>query len=113
MMTLIVPTLDSEKGWKTAWKAMETAGCNPVVMVSFDEFGDGFTKTVNRALEWCKDDVCIMSDDAVPQTINWLSKLRKVLDRGYGFVAPTMPCRTFPISKARRPAPKETAPPAA
>jgi len=103
---IIIPTLnfraalDNYHGWpdpgvETWW-----------LTVMVDEKQEGFTRTVNRGLAETKSPyICIIGDDAVPETEGWLLELRKALEEGYGFAFPTMPCRTAPISKARRASP--------
>ena len=111
---LVVPTLDPKKAQASKDRWAEP-GLDYVWLLSIDKRGEGFTRTVNRGLELliteCDLTECdyfgILGDDAVPETDGWLLALRKALDEGYGFAFPTMPCRTMPISRARRASPTE------
>lgn len=85
---------------------MATAG-NPNVKaeVVVDENGEGFTATVNRGLEDYAGDVCLLNDDAVPLTDDWLAILKREMDRrealNVWFAGPSGPCRTAPQNGGR------------
>jgi len=113
---LIIPTLDPMKAQASKDKWAD-AGLDYLYMLAVDNECEGFTKTVNIGFEclaleeqdgnYYFDYFGILGDDAVPETEGWLLELRKALERGYGFAFPTMPCRTIPISRARRASPTE------
>ncbi len=104
---IVVPTTDVEAVFDVLnWP--DSGAITWQIAFVVDAQRDGFTKTVNRGLvNTDAPYICIMSDDAVPGTEGWLVALYKALDGGYGFAFPTMPCRTTPISRARRESPTE------
>ena len=89
-ITIIIPTLDEEKGQETGKLAISKAGCDANLIVVAGE-RRGFTKTVNDGLQLVtSDDVCILNDDIVDFQQDWLIKLSNTLhsDPKYGIVGP-------------------------
>ena len=104
---IIVPTLNRVRAMNNIIDWADPGTDDWQVEIVVDEDREGFTRTVNRGLAGTEAPyICIMGDDAVPETEGWLTALRKALD-GYGFAFPTMPCRTVPISRARKASPTE------
>lgn len=105
---VVIPAVEPEVAHETARVAMQTAGLDASVHVTHDENMDGFTKTVNRGLRTTTGDVLLMNDDIEPLTDGWLRKLVNVMEHKRkhgikcGFVGPSGPCRTHPISEGRR-----------
>ena len=94
--TIIVPTLDWAVGIKTGRAALANAGCDALLDIIVDEYGEGFTRTVNRGLRTLSTPyVCLLNDDAYPVTDNWLVLLRDAIDSKpeYGFAGPSGRCR--------------------
>ena len=105
-MKILIPTLSPKRAAETMRRAAETAGVRNVeVEVVVDESGEGFTATVNRGLEGCAGDICLLNDDAVPLTDGWLAILKREMDRRetlkVWFAGPSGPCRTLPQSEGR------------
>ena len=94
--TIIIPTLDLNTAAETARLAMANAGCDVWPNIIVDEQGEGFTRTVNRGLRTLSTPyVCLLNDDAIPITDNWLVLLRDAIDSKpeYGFAGPSGRCR--------------------
>lgn len=120
-MLVIVPTLDREKGQRTADEALLLAGLeNARAVVAVDETRSGWTRNVNRHLPLTKtpsvsldkngnqtptpgwtwtadDDICILNDDCVVR-LGWLATLWDELEQRNDcwFAGPSGPCRTPP-----------------
>jgi len=96
MITIIIPTLRPDVAAATGRAALANAGCEAKLDIVHDVDGDGFTKTVNKGLRRLDTDyVCLLNDDAVPITDNWLVLLREAIDSKpeYGFAGPSGRCR--------------------
>lgn len=94
--TIIIPTLHPNDAYETGFLATANAGCDTVLNVVHDTRGDGFTKTVNRGLRTLTTEyVCLLNDDAVPITENWLVLLKEAINTkpDYGFAGPSGKCR--------------------
>lgn len=94
--TLIIPTLDLSRAVETMRQAMANAGCDVLPNIIVDGSGEGFTRTVNRGLCTLSTPyVCLLNDDAIPVTDNWLVLLRDAIDSKseYGFAGPSGRCR--------------------
>ena len=105
-ITVIIPTLDLDVGRAAMARARDKAGCDMLEIIGHDAGRRMFTHTVNQCLlDTDTPYVAIMSDDAEPQTEYWLQELMMVLDLDdkWGYVCPTMPCRTIPICNAEGP----------
>ena len=101
MLELIIPTRNPEQARQMARTAQARAGCAVRVRIVHDEHGEGFTKTVNRGLRQVDGEaeaVCLLNDDAVPVTDEWLRILHQQLlkYKDVGFAGPSGPCRTMP-----------------
>lgn len=108
MKTVItMATLDREVGRATCELAAETAGLPCEIVVAHDEFGEGGTKTANRAwreaLTLDPDYLCYVNDDVEPRQRGWLRRLISVLENGpkIGIAAPGGVCGTVPQKNAK------------
>lgn len=103
---LIIPTTDRDAGLEAWARATEKSGVTTYGNIPIDERGEGYTRTVNRALRQARDgghDACVMVDDCRPVSNNWLSILQGVLTHreDVWFVGPSGPCRTPPQNTGR------------
>jgi len=103
-IAIVIPTLDKEKGESAGSLALATSRCDvPVrVIVSHDEKGQGFTKTVNTGMRQAPDeDICLLNDDILEFQYGWLEILRQILyiDPRYGIVGPSGRSASAPASK--------------
>jgi len=99
-LTLIVPSLDLDTAKAAMSRARDMAGCDLVEVIGHDAGARMFSHTVNQCLAGIDTPyVAIMSDDCEPHTEYFLQELMMVLDLDdtWGYVCPTMPCRTPPI----------------
>jgi GT2 family glycosyltransferase len=102
VIAVVVPTLGVQDGYKNALK---TAGVSYAPYVVCDDNQEGFTRTVNDGLKMAlhlgADHVCILNDDIVAGSRNWLARLTNVLDSTpeVGIVAPGGRCKTYPQCK--------------
>jgi hypothetical protein len=106
MITILIPTLDGERGQDTGALALDRAGRGNIALhVQVDGDTEGFTRTVNAGLAKIPaGDVCLYNDDCVPSD-GWLAALARELG-GFArlnawFVGPSGPCRTPPQSGGR------------
>ena len=107
-ITVIIPTLDVQKGRQTARMAHDLAGMpsgSLKTAIAVDSNAKGFVCTVNRGLEEVNcGDVCLLNDDARPDQ-NWLAALAGEMEKRAGmqawFAGPSGPCRTPPQSGGR------------
>jgi len=105
-LTLIVPSLDLDVGQAAIQRARDKAGCDLIGVVGHDVGKRMFSHTVNQCFQGIDTPyIAIMSDDCEPQTEFFLQELMMVLDLDdtWGYVCPTMPCRTPPISDMKEP----------
>jgi len=105
VITIIVPTLDLERGEATMEAARELAGCAVESQIVVDTAGTGFTGTVNRGIKRIyHGDICILADDCEPSQ-DWLAMLVAHADayrwRKVWFAGPSGPCRTAPQNSGR------------
>ena len=94
--TIVIPTLDLNVAAQTGRLAMANAGCDVLLDIVIDTKREGFTRTANRGLRTLSTPyVCLLNDDAIPVTQNWLVLLREAIDSNpeYGFAGPSGRCR--------------------
>lgn len=103
-MNLIIPTLDVVEANRVGRVAAERAGLNVNLIVVHDQEHNGFTATVNRGLRQAQGHVCLLNDDAEPETEGWLTLLLEQMEarQRVGFVGPSGACRTAPQNTGRR-----------
>lgn len=100
-ITIIIPTLDEEKGLETGKMALEKAGCDASLIVVAGE-PRGFTATVNEGMQQVTDDdICILNDDIEKFQQDWLLKLSTAMysNLKYGIVGPGGRSGTEPAKK--------------
>ena len=90
-ITIIIPTLDKERGEATGRLALLAAGCDAeLIVVAGPE--RGFTKTVNEGMrQVTAGDICILNDDIGRFQHGWLRSLRNGLyaNPRYGIAGPS------------------------
>lgn len=104
---IVIPTLDVDKARVTANLAIKRSIDVPGrAVIILDRKREGYTRTVNRALENCgSGDVCILVDDCEPCE-GWLYALQQALYERSSlkvwFAGPSGPCRTAPQNGGRQ-----------
>lgn len=100
MTTIVIPTLDVDRGKATGKLALRRAGMKARLIVSAGP-KRGFTKTVNDGIRQTKnDDICILNDDVSGFPSGWLATLHQVLysNPKYGIVGPSGKSATPPAN---------------
>jgi len=104
-MLILIPTQNEEQAARTGELAVSLAGLECEYRVQVDADGEGFTKTVNRGITDYSGHICLLNDDCVPITQDWLAILKEEMDRrvplGVWFAGPSGPCRTAPQNQGR------------
>ena len=103
MTAIVIPTLDAVRGKATGKLALGKAGMKADLIVSAGP-KRGFTKTVNDGIRQTKnDDICILNDDVVEFSSDWLANLHRVLysNPKYGIVGPSGKSSTPPSSTGK------------
>lgn len=99
---IVTPTLDKEVGERAVAEAAETAGVSCLTGVVVDEYGEGGTRTANRALALTEETitpyVCYINDDVSFPQEGWLKRLIEALEskERYGVAGPSGYCGTLP-----------------
>ena len=91
MIAIVIPTLDATRGERTGELALQKAGIEARLIVSAGP-RRGFTKTVNDGIRQTKNgDVCILNDDVIEFSSEWLAILHRVLysNSKYGLAGPS------------------------
>lgn len=104
-MLILIPTQDGEQAEHIGEQAVAFAGMECDCKVQIDTEGVGFTKTVNEGFEGVNEYVCLLNDDCVPVTNDWLAVLKGEMDKrealNVWFAGPSGPCRTPPQASGR------------
>lgn len=108
-MKLIMTTLNKEKSERSAKVAIKNCGVKDVELVlGVNKPGEGYVTGTNKALSQVIDNpdyVCLLNDDSIPVTDNWLAILLEEMNRSENlkvwFAGPSGGCRTYPQNAGR------------